>query len=193
MNLYPKPRSQSSSSGQILTTCLLINALTYLLLVGCFFPQTVAAQDLNKQVNATLKQLPKWIEPPEFEYEPQNLPDPFKRFLKLGNQDQDQEENSQKSKAEMTPLERVKPGQVKLKGIMWYPDNPEGAIAMVELPNGKGYTLEKNTKIGGNKGRVKEILPNKVIIQQQVTDILGKEKTKTVVLELQKTSGENNE
>ena len=192
MNLYPKPTSKLISSGQMLTTCVLVHALICLLLVGCFSPRTVAAKDLNKQVNATLKQLPKWIEPPEFEYNPKNLADPFKRFLKLGKE-QEQEDESEKSKEQMTPLERVEPSQVKLEGIMWYPDNTEGAIALVKLPNGKGYTLEKNTKIGGNKGRVKQILPNKVIIQQQVTDILGKEKTKTVVLELQKTSGENNE
>mgnify|MGYP000370789868 CR=1 FL=1 len=173
---------------QILMTIL---GLTCFLYTGLVAPQIIAAQNLNEQVNSTLKQLPQWINPPEFEYKPQNNPDPFQRFLKT--KQKRQEEESDTPRENLTPLERVKPSQVELKGVMWYPRNPDGALALVELPNGKGYVLKKNTKIGGNKGQVTDILPNKVIIQQQVTNILGKKETKTVVLKLQKSQGKNNE
>lgn len=180
----------TNSSG--LWKSILCLTLVYCLLAVFFCPEQLAAEKLNQQVNSTLKQLPKWVQPPDFEYTPQDNPDPFQRFLEIGDQQQE-EEDSEKASKKLTPLERVQPNQVELKGIMWYPENPEGAMALVELPNGKGYVLKQDTKIGGNKGRVKNILPNKVIIEQEVTNILGKKETETVVLKLQNSSGENNE
>lgn len=181
--------------GLLISRVFLCLRTRFPLFLACFvsaiiiFSEGLVAKDLGKQVNATLKELPKWIQAPDFEYQPQKNPDPFERFLELG----DKQEEKQKSRQELTPLERIQPSQVELRGIMWYSQNPDKALALIELPNGKGYILKENTKIGGRNGRVKNILPGKVVIQQELTNVLGKKETKTVLLKLDKSTGENNE
>jgi type IV pilus assembly protein PilP len=59
---------------------------------------------------------------------------------------------------------------------------PEGNIALVEDSLGKGYFLKKGTEIGKNDGRVKQILKDKVIIEEVYEDIFGQKKMNEISL-----------
>ena len=71
-----------------------------------------------------------------------------------------------------------------------------GNIAIVKAPDGKSYSLKKDTKVGPN-GIVKEIHNDKVVIEDKYKieekDYMGKTTTKTisnkVILSLQQKEG----
>ncbi len=64
-------------------------------------------------------------------------------------------------------------------------------MALVELPNGKGYVLRIGTKVGCNDGRVIRIGNDFVIIQEKGINIFGKEVTKKIVLKIIRPQGES--
>lgn len=71
----------------------------------------------------------------------------------------------------LTPLEKLDLSQLKLVAIL---RAPSGNKALVEEDSGKGYIIKKGTYIGTNAGRVIDILPDKIIIEEEVEDIYGK-------------------
>jgi type IV pilus assembly protein PilP len=71
----------------------------------------------------------------------------------------------------LTPLEKLDLSQLKLVAIFRTSRKNE---ALVEEDSGKGYIVKKGTYIGTNGGRVTDILPNKIIIEEEVEDIYGK-------------------
>jgi type IV pilus assembly protein PilP len=71
----------------------------------------------------------------------------------------------------LTPLEKLDLSQLKLVAIF---RSSSGNKALVEEDSGKGYIIKKGTYIGTNAGRVTDILPNKIIIEEEVEDIYGK-------------------
>jgi len=145
----------------------------------------------SKAQNASPEDLPSWINPPPFHYTPKDKPDPFRPFIepepaKSASAEED------KPQRPLTPLEKVQPTQLSLVGIL---DSAHSAhpMALVELPNGKGYILQPGTRIGRNNGRVSAITPQSVTIKEEVRTILGEKKTNEVVLTLPKASGEKDE
>ena len=81
----------------------------------------------------------------------------------------------------ISPLERITIGQLKLTATLAGLPEPS---AIVETQTGKGYTIKKGTKIGTEGGTVVEILQDKVVILEEVTDFAGKKKTRTVEMKL---------
>ncbi len=61
---------------------------------------------------------------------------------------------------------------------------------MVEDGGGKGYMVYVGTLIGMNGGRVIQILPDRVIVEEKLDDSKGKEKSHRVALKLHKEEGE---
>jgi len=59
-----------------------------------------------------------------------------------------------------------------------------GKWAMVQDASGKGYTLKKGMPVGSEGGFVKDIFRDKVIIQQNVVNLLGKKKKKLTAIKL---------
>ena len=87
----------------------------------------------------------------------------------------------------LTPLQRLDLGQLKLVGIII---SPSGNKAIVEEPSGKGYVITKGTYIGRNFGRVKQILYDRVIVEEQAGGFAWDELIpQTTELRLQKRSG----
>ena len=56
--------------------------------------------------------------------------------------------------------------------------------AMVELPDGKGYLIRPGTIVGLYDGVVKEIKNATVVVEENIMDIFGESKQRTINLRL---------
>jgi type IV pilus assembly protein PilP len=108
--------------------------------------------------------------PEEFVYNPVGKPDPFKPFLQLTDK-------GTVRRAHLTPLQKYEISQLKLVAIII---SPQGNVALVEDSQGKGYFLKKGTVIGSNDGKVKQILKDRVIIEEVYQDIFGQTKANEI-------------
>lgn len=73
------------------------------------------------------------------------------------------------------PLQRVSVAELTVIGIVW---DKFGYVAMVQTPDGKGYTVRPGTRIGNNNGVVRSITDKAVIIEERFTDIYGKKQVR---------------
>ncbi len=96
-------------------------------------------------------------------------------------------ETKKKQRANLTPLEKVDLSQLRLLGVILA---PSGNRAMVSEVNGKGYVITLGTYIGISSGRVVEILKDRVIVEEEVENLLGKISLRKRELTLQKPAGE---
>ena len=87
----------------------------------------------------------------------------------------------------LTPLQRVTLDKVRVTGIA---GSLSKRVAMVEDGAGKGYMVYVGTLIGMNGGRVIQILPDRVIVEEKLDDSKGKERSHRVALTLHKEEGE---
>ncbi len=123
--------------------------------------------------------------------------DPF-RSLILGKKEQlkleeekkkieekKEEERFQKEieKIPFTPLQEFDLSSIKVVAIIW---GDIGSYALIEAPDGKGYTIKKGIYIGKSRGIVKDITRESLIIEEKYMDVDKKIKTKTVELKLKK-------
>ncbi|MGV8058308.1 MAG: pilus assembly protein PilP [Smithellaceae bacterium] len=115
-----------------------------------------------------------------YSYNPAGKPDPFQPFVDA--------ETALKKKAEkkgvgsIYPLQRTEVDQFRLVGIA---GDQNRRIAMVEDGTKKYYPLSVGTHIGVNKGKVVEILPDRVIVEEYKT-----KKAKRIILKLHKNQDE---
>lgn len=123
-------------------------------------------------------------------YNPENKIDPFMPLFREGSKEE--VEISQKVERERrvprTPLERIDLSQLKLVGII---QSPRGNKGLVEEASGKGYIISMGSYIGTNSGRVVEISKDRVIVEEEVDDVLGKLTLQKREFKLQKPFGEN--
>jgi type IV pilus assembly protein PilP len=92
-----------------------------------------------------------------------------------------------KRRVPQTPLERVALSQLKLSAII---RAPSGNRALVEDATGKGYVVVKGTYIGLNSGRVVQISKDRIIIEEEIENVLGALSIQNAELKLQKPAGE---
>lgn len=85
------------------------------------------------------------------------------------------------SRDNLSPLERLELGQLKVVGIVWDVKEPK---AMIEDAAGLGYTVLIGTPIGGSEGKVKAITRNQVVVEESFQDFSGKKKTRDVLMRL---------
>lgn len=86
-----------------------------------------------------------------------------------------------------TPLQKYETGQLKLAAIIW---GAEDSAAMVEAPDGKGYTIRVGDLIGNRGGQVSKILGNKVVIEERHKDDSGAVRKKELSLTMPAGEGE---
>jgi type IV pilus assembly protein PilP len=115
----------------------------------------------------------------EYTYIPGERRDPFVSLLLRGSETGEMED-------ELTPLQRVDLGSLKLVGII---KKPEGNTALIQTPDGKGYFLRKGVEVGKNEGIVEKILDDKVIVKEKMADFLGQITVSEFVLTLKKEEG----
>jgi len=158
-----------------------------LLLVGCNgkpttkqattrpLPQQQAAVPESKRV---AEETPMAIAPTveqvlEYNYNAQDRRDPFRSILITT-------ETTKKIDV-LPPLQRTEIAEMRLIGIVW---GSLGYSAMIQTPDGKGYTIRVGIPIGPNNGVVKRITERNLIVEEKFTDIFGEKKTREIVMDL---------
>jgi len=125
-------------------------------------------------------------------YDPKGKPNPFQPLFATEAPQRRMAPGKKKGKEEkrlpLTPLQRIDLSQLKVVGIII---SPAGNKALVEEPSGKGYVITNGTYVGTNFGRVKKVLIDRVIVEEEVEDFFsGGMKPQTTELELQKKPGQ---
>ncbi len=116
-----------------------------------------------------------------YSYNPAGKPDPFRPFV--------DDEIAAKKKAEkkgvgsIYPLQRTEVEKFRLVGIAG--DQSRRVAIVVDDGTKKHYPLIVGTHIGVNKGKVIEILPDRVIVEEYKT-----KKAKRIIIKLHKTQDE---
>src|SRR5258706_764287 len=87
-----------------------------------------------------------------------------------------------RSRANLSPLERLDLTQLKVVGIVWDIKEPR---AMVEDSTGLGYVVKVGTPIGNNDGTVKVIRRNQIVVEETFDDIYAARKQRDISMNLQ--------
>lgn len=108
--------------------------------------------------------------PGEYSYNPSGRRDPFSIVLKAARAG---EENQN-----LPPLQQLSLTELNLIGIVW---GGFGYSAMVQAPDGKGYTVRQGTRVGPNGGAVSSITENAIVVQERFTDVYGNKQVREYV------------
>jgi type IV pilus assembly protein PilP len=103
-------------------------------------------------------------------YDPSGRRDPFAPII--------QELQPGKTDTTLPPLQRVTLTELNLIAIVW---GAYGYTAMVQTPEGHGYTVRRGTRIGQNNGVVSAITERGIIVQERFTDVYGKKQEREYV------------
>ena len=133
----------------------------------------------SKKVKDFQVRLERLLEPVAYYYSSDGKPDPFQPFLKTAPKISKRTAKKRSPKKGVrrpeicaTPLECMDVGQLTLVGII---ANDKGnRIAMAQDAAGIGYFLQPGLQVGYRNGRVKKILPDRVIVEEELEDIRGK-------------------
>ena len=138
---------------------------------------------LEGNTTSSEQPMPDWIffqYPP---YEATGKPDPFVSFIKVREYERMEEaRKAKKEKKASTPLETVEVHSLRLIGII---ENKDGtSVAMVELPDGKGYLIHTGMIVGLYDGVVTSIGDGVLIVEENIMDLFGENKKRTITLRL---------
>ena len=78
----------------------------------------------------------------------------------------------------LPPLQRVALTELNLIAIVW---GAYGYTAMVQTPEGHGYTVRRGTRVGQNNGVVSAVTERGIIVQERFTDVYGKKQEREYV------------
>lgn len=137
----------------------------------------------NKSSDISLNEISKLQPEGIIIYNPEGKLDPFAPLFEQGLS----KNKSKKMRALRTPLEMVDLSQLKLVAVM---RAESGNRALVEESSGKGYVVVKGTYIGNNFGRIVNILNDRIIVEEEIENIIGEKKIQERELKLQKPLGE---
>lgn len=110
-----------------------------------------------------------------FTYNPAGRRDPFMPLIVR--------DVKREKRADLPPLQRHSIDEFKLTGVIW---GGYGYRAMLEGPDGKGYFIHPGTIIGPNRGVVKKITANGLVIEEKFKTYTGELQRKEIVIELRK-------
>jgi type IV pilus assembly protein PilP len=122
-------------------------------------------------------------------YDPEGKIDPFAPLFQEEESSAFKFSKSYKKRrhGHLTPLEKVDLSQLKLLGIILA---KSGNRALVADTSEKGYVVTVGTYIGMSSGRVVEIIRDRIIVEEEVENILGKISLRKRELKLQKLTGD---
>ena len=103
-------------------------------------------------------------------YDPSGRRDPFLPMFQPGQQVE--------LDSSLPPLQRVGLTELSLIGVLW---GNYGYTAMVQTPDGKGYSIRRGTRIGPNNGVVSSITERGIIVQERFTDVYGNKQEREYV------------
>jgi len=180
--------SQKIKTKKITEYVLLVGGLVLLLFVGCennIVPKQfalVTGKKKPKQVNivetkAVLDVMPTLpSEQRLYAYSGNARRDVFKSLLT-----KKKTMRTVKEKRKLTPLEKFDISEFKLVGVLW---GEYGKRGVVQIADGKVFNVKVGKRIGKNGGRVKEILSDRIVIEEKHYDILESEVFKKIVLRI---------
>ncbi len=113
-----------------------------------------------------------------YTYDPKSRRDPFQSIIKMIK--------NERARAELPPLQRFELRDLKLLGIIW---GGYGYHAMVQTPDGKGYTVKEGTLVGINNGVIKGISEKRIVVSEPTVDFVGKKTTREVEILLRPNEG----
>lgn len=119
-------------------------------------------------------------------YNPLGKIDPFEPLFK-DEPELAPVESKRKKRIPRTPLENIDLGQLKLVGVILA---SSGNRALVQEASGKGYIIKEGTYIGVNSGKVTEIKNDRVIVEEEIEDVVGQPTIRNKELVLPKPPGE---
>ena len=127
----------------------------------------------NDKLVASVSTTTQKIETPQITdlYNPEGKLDPFAPLIKEKPVNLPVKDRKTVRRKLLTPLEKLDLSQLKLVAIL---RAQSGNNALVEEDSGKGYVIKKGTYIGMHSGKVVKILPDRIIIEEEVEDIYGK-------------------
>ena len=140
-------------------------------------PRHASGVDFSQHASATLHEDASMASPlpltegvPGVGYDPSGRRDPFAPII----------QELQLGKVDMTlpPLQRVTLTELNLIAIVW---GAYGYTAMVQTPEGHGYTVRRGTRVGQNNGVVSAITERGMIVQERFTDVYGKKQEREYV------------
>jgi Tfp pilus assembly protein PilP len=88
---------------------------------------------------------------------------------------------SSRARENLSPLEQLELGQLKVTGIVWDIKAPK---AMIEDNAGFGYIAQVGTPIGNNEGKIKAIYRDEVVVEEFYSDFYGAKKKRDISLKL---------
>jgi Tfp pilus assembly protein PilP len=116
---------------------------------------------------------PQPLPQPVYVYNQEGRRDPFRSILVTSQ--------TNKNLESLPPLLRTEVGELRLIGLVW---GGFGYSAMVQAPDGKGYTIRVGTAVGPNHGTVRKITDRYLTVEEKYVDIFGESKVREVKLEL---------
>ena len=134
-------------------------------------PGAPAAPAAAAAAPAVIAALPAQEQP--YNYWAGNRRDPFRSIIVP--------KGKQASMDLLHPLQQYSVKDLKLVAIVW---GQLGAGAMLQTPDGKGYTVYVGTAVGNKDGVVKQIKPDQIVVRERYTDIFGERKEESVVMDL---------
>ena len=156
-----RKRTRNSEAGVILITCLAISLL-------------VNVPVASGQVQAVQEET-------TYTYYSRGKPDPFKPAIRPQKTVTTKKVAAKKETVPLTPLEFYSIEKLKLVGITMGHDK---SFAMIVDHNGKFYPVTTGTPIGSKRGRVAQILVDRVVVEERIEDEMGGTKINSVILKL---------
>ena len=111
---------------------------------------------------------------PGYAYRPDGRRDPFLAIVQDANR-------AVEINLNVPPLQRVALSEISLIGIVW---GGFGYLAMVQTPDGRGYTVREGTRIGSSEGLVSSITAEILTVKEPAVDVLGKQEMREHVIPL---------
>jgi type IV pilus assembly protein PilP len=78
----------------------------------------------------------------------------------------------------LPPLQRVGLTEMNLIAVIW---GAYGYTAMVQTPDGNGYTVRRGTRVGPNNGVVSAVTEKGIVVQERFTDVYGSKQEREYV------------
>jgi type IV pilus assembly protein PilP len=138
-------------------------------------PRPVAKKAIKKEAVSK----PKEVEPP-FHYIAEDRRDPFTSLVEIREPLQEEQEPE-------TPLQTFGLKELKLIAVVIGKGEPR---AMVIAPDNKAYILTAGVKVGRNRGVVRQILNEEIIVEEQYRDFSGGLRTEIRKIALTRGGGE---
>lgn len=177
-----KPRLQQGKKFNKVHCIPLVLCLGIVCLWGCsdaeksaVRPASVASKATSTLMSQAIPTAEEKKVQPQFVYNAVGRRDPFAPLIS-------RTEVKERASAR-PPLERYNISEFKLTGIVW---GGFGYNAMVEGPDGKGYFVRVGTVIGPNKGTIKKITKDTMVIEEKFKNYMGKIERKQIVIEMRK-------